>query len=111
MSAASRSAAPEDRGLRLGTPLALGLGGGTPNIVGAGVVLVVATWVLPLGTLVRDDPGALMRNLVAFAGYLLGAVLVGVVWGHFRMRVPPAPGPDAGEAAVRRHRKRVRRVV
>lgn len=50
-------------------------------------------------------------NLVAFGAYLLGAVVVGVVWGHVRMRVPPAPGPDAVEGAVTRHRKRVQRVV
>jgi adenylate cyclase len=111
MTGASRSEAPEDRGLRLVTRLALGLVVVTPNVVGAGVVLVVAAWVLPLGELTEDDPGALVRNLVAFGAYLLGAVLVGVVWGHFRMRVPRAPGPDADAAAIRRHRKRVRRVV
>ncbi len=104
-------AAPEDRGLRLVTRLALGLVVVTPNIVGAGVVLVVAAWVLPLGELTEDDPVALMRNLIAFGAYLLGAVLVGVVWGHFRMRVPRAPGPGADATTVRRHRKRVRRVV
>jgi adenylate cyclase len=93
------------------TRLVLSLVVVTPNIVGAGVVLVVAAWVLPLGTLVADDPGALMRNLVAFGGYLLAAVVVGTVWGHFRMRVPPPPPPDADERVVRRHRKRVRRVV
>jgi adenylate cyclase len=93
------------------TRLALALVVVIPNIVGAGVVLVVAAWVLPLGELVEDDPGALMRNLVAFGAYVLGAVLVGVVWGHFRMRVPPPPGPDADDRAVRRQRKRLRRVV
>ncbi|GAA4872045.1 adenylate/guanylate cyclase domain-containing protein [Actinomycetospora straminea] len=101
----------QDRGLRLVTRVALALVVVTPNIVGAGVVLVVAAWVLPLGELVEDDPGALMRNLVAFGAYLLAAVVVGSVWGHFRMRVPRAPGPGADQAAVRRHRKRVRRVV
>ncbi|GAA4806428.1 adenylate/guanylate cyclase domain-containing protein [Actinomycetospora chlora] len=111
MSAASRSAAPEDRGLRLVTRLALGIVVVTPNIVGAGVVLVVAAWVLPLGTLVQDDPGALLRNLVACGGYLLAAVVVGSVWGHFRMRVPPPPPAGADERVVRKHRKRVRRVV
>jgi adenylate cyclase len=93
------------------TRLALALVVVIPNIVGAGVVLVVAAWVLPLGELVEDDPGALMRNLVAFGAYVLGAVLVGVVWGHFRMRVPPPPGPEADDRAVRRQRKRLRRVV
>ncbi|PVZ13046.1 adenylate/guanylate cyclase domain-containing protein [Actinomycetospora cinnamomea] len=111
MNAASRGAAPEDRGLRLVTRLALGLVVVLPNIVGAGVVLVVAAWVLPLGELTEDDPGALVRNLIAFGAYLLGAVLVGVLWGHVRMRVPPAPGPGADATTVRRHRKRVRRVV
>jgi adenylate cyclase len=93
------------------TRLALALVVVIPNIVGAGVVLVVAAWVLPLGELVEDDPGALMRNLVAFGSYLLGAVLVGVVWGHFRMRVPRPPGPGADDRSVRRQRKRLRRVV
>ena len=93
------------------TRLALALVVVIPNIVGAGVVLVVAAWVLPLGELVEDDPGALMRNLVAFGAYVLGAVLVGVVWGHFRMRVPRPPGPGADDRAVRRQRKRLRRVV
>ncbi|GLZ48694.1 hypothetical protein Acsp06_48790 [Actinomycetospora sp. NBRC 106375] len=105
------SDSPEDCGLRAVTRLVLVFVVVIPNVVGAGVVLVLAAWVLPLGTLVEDDPGALLRNLVAFAGYLVVAVLVGVVWGHARMRIPPPPGPDATEAAVRRHRKRVRRVV
>ncbi|MDD7967364.1 adenylate/guanylate cyclase domain-containing protein [Actinomycetospora lemnae] len=107
----ARAGGSEDRGLRLVTRVALALVVVTPNIVGAGVVLVVAAWVLPLGELVEDDPGALMRNLVAFGAYLLAAVVVGSIWGHLRMRVPRAPGPGADDAAVRRHRKRVRRVV
>ncbi|MDD7919659.1 adenylate/guanylate cyclase domain-containing protein [Actinomycetospora callitridis] len=111
MSGASGAAATEERGLRMVTRLALALVVVIPNIVGAGVVLVVAAWVLPLGELVEDDPGALMRNLVAFGAYLLGAVLVGVVWGHVRMRVPRPPGPGADDRAVRRQRKRLRRVV
>ncbi len=111
MSGAPRAAVTEERGLRMVTRLALALVVVIPNIVGAGVVLVVAAWVLPLGELVEDDPGALMRNLIAFGAYLLGAVLVGVVWGHFRMQVPPPPGPDDDDRAVRRRRKRLRRVV
>lgn len=105
------TAGPEDRGLRLVTRLALGLVVVIPNVVGAGVVLLVAAWALPLGTLVHDEPGALLRNLVAFVAYLVTAVVVGSVWGHFRMRVPAAPGPDADDDVVRRHRRRVRRVV
>src|SRR4051794_23490318 len=108
MAGASARGDAEDRGLRLVTRVMLTLVVVAPNVVGAGVVLVVAAWVLPLGTLVDDDPGALARNLIAFGAYVLGAVLVGVIWGHLRMRVPPAPGPDAGEDALRRHRKRVR---
>ncbi|MEJ2861139.1 adenylate/guanylate cyclase domain-containing protein [Actinomycetospora flava] len=106
-----RAEDPEHSGLRLVTRVALGLVVVTPNIVGAGVVLVVAAWVLPLGELVAFDPAALWRNLVAFGAYLVAAILVGAIWGHFRVRVPPAPGPGADDAAVRRHRKRVRRVV
>ncbi|MEJ2885854.1 adenylate/guanylate cyclase domain-containing protein [Actinomycetospora aeridis] len=111
MSRATRGVTAEDHGLRLVTRVALGLVVVTPNIVGAGVVLVVAAWVLPLGELVAFDPAALVRNLIAFGAYLLGAILVGSIWGHFRVRVPRAPGPGAGDDAVRRHRRRVRRVV
>lgn len=111
MSGATPGVRAEDHGLRLVTRVALGLVVVTPNIVGAGVVLVVAAWVLPLDTLVDDDPGALLRNLVAFGAYLLAAVLVGTLWGHFRMRIPRAPAPGADEEAWRRHRRRVRRVV
>lgn len=110
MSRAPRATGAEDRGLRLATRLALGLVVVTPNILGAGVVLVVAAWVLPLGELVADDPAALARNLVAFGAYLLAAILVGSIWGHFRMRVPP-PTPRDDEGAARRRRKRLRRVI
>ncbi|MDD7938696.1 adenylate/guanylate cyclase domain-containing protein [Actinomycetospora lutea] len=110
MSRAPRATGAEDRGLRLVTRLALGLVVVTPNILGAGVVLVVAAWVLPLGELVQDDPAALARNLIAFGAYLLAAVLVGSIWGHVRMRVPPPP-PRDDEGAVRRRRRRLRRVI
>ncbi len=81
MSGASVDGAPEDRGLRLITRLTLTLVVVAPNVVGAGVVLFVAAWVLPVESLVRSDTEILMRNIIAFGAYLLGAVLVGVLWG------------------------------
>ncbi len=80
-----------------------------PNLVGAGVVLVLAAWVLPTETL-DPDPGALSRNLVVFAPYLGIAVVVGAWWGHLRMRVP-ALQADADDAARERVFRRLRRVV
>jgi adenylate cyclase len=71
------------------------------NVIGAGVVLVLATWVLPEGPL--DDPTRVrLLNLVTFGGYLLLAVPVGLVWGgtRFRMR-------RADEAAELRRERRM----
>lgn len=107
MSSTNATAAHGD--LRLVTKIMLVVVVVVPNVVGAAVVLVLMAWVLPTGPLL-DDPTALPRNLVVFGAYLVGAVLVGVVWGHQRMRIRPV-GPDPDERALRRHDKRVRRVV
>ena len=80
-------------GLGLVTKLFLVLVVVLPNAIGAGVVLVLAAWVLPTETL-DADPGALSRNLTVFGPYLAVAVVVGAWWGHQRMRVPPLR-PDA----------------
>ena len=70
------------------------------NVAGAGVVLVLAAWVLPEGPL--EDPGLVrLINLVTFGGYLLLAVPVGVLWGSRRFRVRRSG--DAAEAR-REHR-------
>lgn len=72
----------------------------TANVAGAGVVLVLAAWVLPEGPL--EDPGLVrLLNLVTFGGYLLLAVPVGVLWGSKRFRVRRSG--DAAEAR-REHR-------
>ncbi|NYD39158.1 adenylate/guanylate cyclase domain-containing protein [Actinomycetospora corticicola] len=97
------------QGLSLLTRLALVVNVVVPNIVGAGVVLVLAAWVLPTETL-SSDPSALTRNLIVFGPYLFLAVLVGAYWGHRRMRVPALPD-DADEEARERHFRRLRRVV
>src|SRR5947209_6582522 len=86
----------EIAGLGLLTRLALVLVVVLPNLVGAGVVLVLAAWVLPTDVL-ASDPGALHRNLVFFGPYLAVAVVVGAWWGHRRMRVPGLR-PDAEDA-------------
>ena len=96
-------------GLSLLTRLALMLVVVLPNLVGAGVVLVLAAWVLPTDVLAAD-PGALHRNLVFFGPYLAVAVVVGAWWGHRRMRVP-ALRPDADDAAREKVFRRLRRVV
>ena len=95
-------------GLRLLTRVRLTVAVVVPNIVGAGVVLVLAVWVLPTGPLVGDT-SAFVRNLIAFGGYLLVAVLGGALWGHLRMRVRPPRRDDA--RSRERHDRRVRRVV
>ncbi len=72
------------------------------NIIGAGVVLVLAAWVLPSGTI--EDPGTVrVVNLVAFGSYLLFAVLVGVVWGTLRFRMKISG--DAETQQRREHRR------
>lgn len=59
------------------------------NLVGAGVVLVLAAWVLPEGP-IADPARTLVTNLIAFGGYLLFAIPVGTVWGWRRFRVRDA---------------------
>jgi adenylate cyclase len=80
-----------------------------PNLIGAGVVLVLAAWVLPTDVLV-SDPGALTRNLLVFGPYLAVAVVLGAWWGHRRMSVPTLP-EGASDAARERVVRRLRRVV
>ncbi|MDT7744052.1 MAG: adenylate cyclase [Actinomycetota bacterium] len=96
-------------GLSLLTRLALTLVVVLPNLVGAGVVLVLAAYVLPTEVL-ASDPGALHRNLVFFGPYLAVAVVVGAWWGHRRMRVPGLRA-DADDAAREKVFRRLRRVV
>jgi adenylate cyclase len=96
-------------GLGLVTRLFLALVVVLPNLIGAGVVLVLAAWVLPTETL-DADPGALGRNLAVFGPYLGVAVVVGAWWGHHRMRVP-ALREDADDADRERVFRRLRRVV
>ncbi|MCD2194075.1 adenylate/guanylate cyclase domain-containing protein [Actinomycetospora endophytica] len=96
-------------GLGLFTRLTLVLVVVLPNLVGAGVVLVLAAWVLPTDVLI-SDPGALTRNLLVFGPYLAVAVVFGAWWGHRRMRVPPVPA-GADDATRERVVRRLRRVV
>ena len=99
---------PGDTGLRAATRALLVLVVVLPNVIGAGVVLVLAAWVLPRDLV--ETPGLLLRNLVVFGAYVLSAVLVGAGWGHLSMRVRPVPA-DADDRALRRREKRLRRVV
>ncbi len=55
------------------------------NLVGAGVVLAFAAWIIPVGPL-ADQDRVLLTNLLVFAGYLAVAVPIGVVWGWRRFR-------------------------
>ena len=98
-----------DRDLRVRTRALLAVVVVVPNLVGAGVVLVLNAWVLPAGPLLNDGP-RLVVNLVAFGVYVLVAVLIGVGWGHRRMRIPRL-APDASDRDRERHRRRIRRVV
>jgi adenylate cyclase len=56
------------------------------NLAGAGVVLVLAVWVLPEGPL-ADPPRVRMLNLLTFGAYLLLSVPFGLVWGSRRFRL------------------------
>jgi adenylate cyclase len=70
------------------------------NLAGAGVVLVLAAWVLPEGRL--PDPEAVRAlNVAVFGGYLLVAVPIGLVWGSRRFRLRPAE-EDAEQRRERR---------
>ncbi|MCX6466561.1 MAG: adenylate/guanylate cyclase domain-containing protein [Pseudonocardiales bacterium] len=62
------------------------------NVIGAGVVLVLAAFVLPSGA-IEDPVTVRVVNMVAFGGYLLLAIVVGGVWGalRFRMRLTGDP--------------------
>jgi adenylate cyclase len=81
------------------------------NLVGAGLLLGLAGWVLPFRVLVPDQADALNVNLVLFAVYAPIGAIMGFVVGWSWMRIPDPPGPDATEAARDRHRVRARRVV
>jgi class 3 adenylate cyclase len=66
------------------------------NVAGAGVVLVLAAWVLPEGPL--SDPATVrLINLLTFCGYLVLALPVGLLWGALRFRMP------AGDADTEQH--------
>jgi adenylate cyclase len=81
------------------------------NLVGAGLLVGLAAWVLPFRVLVADQADALSVNLVLFGVYApLGAVMAFAV-GWSWMRIPDPPGPGATEADRDRHRVRARRVV
>jgi adenylate cyclase len=81
------------------------------NLVGAGLLLGLAGWVLPFRALVADQTDALRVNVVLFGVYApLGAAMAFAV-GWSWMRIPVPPGPGATEAARDRHRVRARRVV
>ena len=75
--------------LDLPTRIALAVVVVVANVAGAAVVLVLAAWVLPEGPL-ADPATVRMLNLVAFGGYLLLAVPIGLLWGalRFRLRTP-----------------------
>ncbi|WP_433557239.1 adenylate/guanylate cyclase domain-containing protein [Pseudonocardia xinjiangensis] len=79
--------------LDLPTRIALAVVVVVANVAGAGVVLVLAAWVLPEGPL-ADPATVRMLNIVTFGGYLMLAVPVGLVWGarRFRLRTPASGG-------------------
>jgi adenylate cyclase len=70
------------------------------NLAGAGVVLLLAAWVLPQGPL-PDPQRVRALNLAVFGAYLLVAMPVGLWWGSRRFRLQVS-GPDAGQRRERR---------
>jgi adenylate cyclase len=81
------------------------------NVVGAGILVGLAGWVLPFRALVADEAEALRVNLVLLAVYAPLGALVGFAFGWTWMRIPDPPGPGATAADRDRHRRRARRVV
>jgi adenylate cyclase len=69
------------------------------NVGGAMVVFAIAAWVLPEGPL-TDPGGVRTMNVVAFGGYLVLAVPIGLLWGSRRFRLRP------GEADAEQRRER-----
>jgi adenylate cyclase len=69
------------------------------NLAGAGVVVLLAAWVLPEGPL--PDPGSVRAlNLAVFGTYLLVAIPLGLWWGGRRFRL------RAGEEDAEQRRER-----
>ena len=55
------------------------------NVIGATVVFVLIVWVLPTPD-VEDRTRVILVNLAAGAIYVLGALVVGTIWGLARLR-------------------------
>ncbi|NMH98805.1 adenylate/guanylate cyclase domain-containing protein [Pseudonocardia acidicola] len=56
------------------------------NLFGAAIVMMLAAWVLPTGSIA--DPGRVrLLNLLLFGGYLLAALPLGLYWGGRRFRL------------------------
>ncbi|HEY2193248.1 MAG TPA: adenylate/guanylate cyclase domain-containing protein [Actinomycetospora sp.] len=81
------------------------------NLVGAGLLVGLAGWVLPFRALVADEAEALRVNLILFAVYAPVGAAMAFAFGWSWMRIPEAPGPGATDADRERHRRRARRVV
>ncbi len=81
------------------------------NLVGAGLLVGLAGWVLPFRALVADEAEALQVNLLLFAVYAPVGAAMAFAFGWSWMRIPDPPGPRATEADRERHRRRARRVV
>lgn len=81
------------------------------NVAGAGLLVGLAGWVLPLRALVADETAALRVNLILLAVYAPLGAFVAFVFGWTWMRIPDPPGPGASAVDRERHRRRARRVV
>ncbi|NMO93597.1 adenylate/guanylate cyclase domain-containing protein [Actinomycetospora sp. TBRC 11914] len=81
------------------------------NLVGAGLLVALAAWVLPFRALVADEAEVLRINLVLFAVYAPVGAAMAFAFGWSWMRIPEPPGPRATDADRERHRRRARRVV
>jgi adenylate cyclase len=78
-------AARTGRAMQSRTRLILTLAIVFANIVGAAIVLVFANFVVPRPELDNETEVRIV-NLIGFTAYLGGAILIGSIWGHSRMR-------------------------